>query len=114
MVNEEVVTDLVAWKKGIKKAGHEFFCIESSSLETATSKWELKPNHEFIVKSDGLSGYSHGIQALVALMYSFYDPDEGQLLLNRIGAHNFVSAQRILDLSAREIIAELWLYHTWW
>lgn len=103
---------LSAWKKGIRKVGAEFFTIKSDNIDSATDKWDLIPNFEFIKES--LGGYSHGIQVLLGLMYSFYDSEEGQKLLEQCNTPNLVDAQVVLDLEGQEIIAELWSNHTGW
>ncbi len=68
-----------AWKKGIKKVGAEFFSIKASSLDAAKKKWQLEPDYEFI--QNAMGGYSHGQQVLLAMMYSFSDPEDGQLMV---------------------------------
>lgn len=98
---------LAAWKEGVKLVGAEFFNVKSTTVDAATDKWQLTPNLEFIQKAAG--GYSHGKQVLLALMYSFYDPEEGQKLLARFGTPNFVDAHVVLNLKGTQIIAELWL-----
>ncbi len=103
---------LEAWKKGIKLVGVEFFTIKSDTIDSATDKWQLAPNFEFIQKASG--GYSHSKQVLLALMYSFYDPEEGQQLLERFGTPNFVSALTLLDFESTDIIVTLWLHYTGW
>lgn len=47
-------------------------------------------------------------------MYSFYDPEEGQKLLERFGTPNFVDALGVLDFKGTEIIATLWSNHSGW
>ncbi len=101
-----------AWKKGIKKVGAEFFSIKASSLDAAKKKWQLEPDYEFI--QNAMGGYSHGQQVLLALMYSFFDPEYGQELLEKTQKPNFVEARSILDEEAFQIITNLWLYHTGW
>lgn len=103
---------LEAWKDGIKIVGEEFFNIKSDTVDAATNKWQLAPNLEFIQQSSG--GYSHGTQVLLALMYSYYDPDEGQKLLERFGTPNFITALAVLDIKGTEIITTLWLNYTGW
>jgi hypothetical protein len=103
---------LSAWKQGIKKVGVECFTIKSDNIDLATDKWELAPNFEFI--KENFAGYSHGIQVLLSLMYSFYDAEEGQKLLEQCKTPNLVDAQVVLDLEGREIVAALWSNHTGW
>jgi len=103
---------VLAWKKGIQKVGTECFNIKASSLDSAQKKWQLEPNYEFIKNSIG--GYSHGKQALIGLMYSFFDAEYGQKLLEKAQTPNFVQARSILDKESLEIVSQLWLYHTGW
>ena len=103
---------VLAWKKGIQKVGTECFNIKASSLDAAKKKWQLEPNYEFIKTSIG--GYSHGKQVLIGLMYSFFDAEYGQKLLEKAQTPNFVQARSILDKETLEIISQLWLYHTGW
>lgn len=109
-MNEDLF--VAAWKKGIRKVGAECFNIKASSLDSAKKKWQLEPNYEFIKNSTG--GYSHGKQVLLGLMYSFYDAECGQKLLERAQTPNFIQARSILDESSLAIISELWLHHTGW
>jgi uncharacterized membrane-anchored protein YhcB (DUF1043 family) len=103
---------LEAWKEGIKLVGTEFFNIKSDTVDSATEKWLLAPNLEFIQKAS--PSYSHGKQVLLALMYSFYDSQEGQELLERCNTPNLVDALGVLDFEGREIIAKLWLNYAGW
>ncbi|MCE3045463.1 MULTISPECIES: hypothetical protein [Legionella] len=101
-----------AWKKGVAKVGVEFFNLKASSFEAAEKRWQLEPNYQFI--KEAIGGYSQGKQALLALMYSFFDPECGQELLNKVGLPNYVDARSHLDLASIEIISELWLNHYGW
>lgn len=103
---------VLAWKKGIQKVGTECFNIKASSLDAAKKKWQLEPDYEFIKTAIG--GYSHGKQVLIGLMYSFFDAEYGQKLLEKAQTPNFVQARSILDKETLEIISQLWLYHTGW
>lgn len=101
-----------AWKKGVKKVGVEFFNLKASSLDAAEKRWQLEPNYGFI--KEAIGSYSHGKQVLLAMMYSFFDPECGQELLNKVGAPNFVTARSCLDEEAIQIISELWNNHYGW
>ena len=103
---------VLAWKKGIQKVGTECFNIKASSLDAAKKTWQLEPDYEFIKTAIG--GYSHGKQVLIGLMYSFFDAEYGQKLLEKAQTPNFVQARSILDKETLEIISQLWLYHTGW
>ena len=109
-MNEDLF--VLAWKKGIKKIGEECFTIKASSLDAAKKKWQLEPNYEFI--KHGIGGYSHGKQVLLGLMYSFYNAEYGQELLEKAQTPNFIQARSVLDESSLAIIPELWLHHTGW
>lgn len=110
LMNEDLF--VVAWKKGIEKTGLEFFNIKASSLSAAEKKWQLEPNYEFI--QNAIGGYSHGKQVLLGLMYSFFNAEDGQKLLEKAGTPNFVQARAILDQESLEIVAQLWTNHSGW
>ncbi len=103
---------LSAWKAGIKIVGPEFFVVKSKTIETATDKWQLEPNLEFM--KNAMSVHSHGLQVLLGLMYSFYDSAEGQKLLEKANAANLVDALSVLDFESRDVVAELWLNYSGW
>jgi hypothetical protein len=103
---------LDAWKRGLMLVGSEFFIIKSEQIDTASDKWQLTPNLEFILKASG--SYSEGKKALLALMYSFYDSEDGQKLLENNGTPNFVSAYAKLDFEGRQIISQLLLNYSGW
>lgn len=102
---------LLAWKRGVHKLGLEFFNIKTNVEETK-DKNDLRPNYDFIKKT--IAGYSRGQQALLGLMYSFFDPEEGQKLLEKIQMSNFVDALAILDLDGQKIVSELCENYTGW
>ena len=104
---------LVAWKKGVNKVGHQYFRIDSGiSVDEAPSKEALQPNWEAI--NSIFTALSSGEQALLSLMYSFYDSVDGQKLLERSGKTNFVDAIAAMDCAGQKIIAELCAYYTGW
>ncbi|WP_156935644.1 hypothetical protein [Legionella fairfieldensis] len=51
---------------------------------------------------------------MLALLYSFFDPEYGQELLEKVGAANFVDARSYLDQEGIGIISELWNSHYGW
>ena len=57
---------------------------------------------------------SHGQAALLGLICSFYDSEDGQKILEMVNLPNFVDALVILDDESREIIAILWETYTGW
>ncbi|HGD2615552.1 TPA: hypothetical protein ACI3W1_002560 [Legionella pneumophila] len=101
-----------AWKQGVKKVGVEFFNLKASSLNDAHKRWQLEPNYQFI--KEAIGGYSHSKQVLLAMMYSFFDPECGQELLEKVGTSNFVDARAYLDEEGVYIISELWNSHYGW
>lgn len=103
---------LEAWKQGINKVGAEFFDIKADTVDTATDKLQLQPNFKFI--KEAIGGYSHGKQVLLGLMYSFYNPEDGQKILEQSNTANFVDALNVLDDEGRKIISQLWLNHSGW
>lgn len=103
---------LEAWKQGINKVGAEFFDIKANTVDAATDKLQLQPNFKFI--KEAIGGYSHGKQVLLGLMYSFYNPEDGQKLLEQSNTANFVDALNVLDDEGKKIISQLWLNHSGW
>lgn len=103
---------LDAWKKGINKIGTEFFDIKADSVDAATDKSQLQPNLKLI--QEAIGGYSHEQQVMLGLMYSFYNPEDGQKLLEKSNTANFVDALNVLDGLGRSIISQLWLTHSDW
>jgi len=100
------------WKKGISLAGKRFFKISSNDLESATNKDELAPNYQAIKDDFGI--LSHGEKVMLALMYSFYDPECGQELLVDANAANFVDAIMLMDDKRKAVILELLDNHSGW
>lgn len=102
---------LTAWKRGVLKIGVEFFNLKCG-IHEVKEKWQACPNFEFINQT--ILNKSHGQQTLLALMYSFYDPIEGQKLLEKIGSPNWIDARGSLDDEGVEIIGQLWMYYSGW
>lgn len=103
---------LLAWKSGVLLAGEQYFNITAESVEAAHDKWQLKPNWEVIQNSIGCISAGQG--ALLAAMYSFYNPDDGQKLLAAAGYPNLADLASKLDPEYAEVIAALFLnYHGW-
>lgn len=99
---DNIVSFDKAWKQGVAKVGVEFFNLKASSLEAAEKRWQLEPNYQFI--KEVIRGYSHGKQVLLAMMYSFFDPECGQELLEQVGVSNYVDARSYLDDEGIHII----------
>lgn len=111
-VNVKNIIFLEAWKQGINKVGTEFFDIKADTVDAATDKLQLQPNFKFI--KEAIGGYSHGKQVLLGLMYSFYNPEDGQKFLEQSNTANFVDALNVLDDEGRKIISQLWMNHSGW
>ncbi|MDP3560975.1 MAG: hypothetical protein Q8R83_02205 [Legionellaceae bacterium] len=103
---------VTAWKKGIRIVGEEFFKIKASSLDKAEKKWQLEPNYFFI--QENIWTYSHGKQVLMGMMYSFFDSEDGQKILEKAKTPNFVQALNVLDEQAREIVYQLCQHQAGW
>lgn len=103
---------LEGWKQGINKLGTEFFVIKADTVDAATDKLQLQPNFKII--KEAIGGYSHGKQVLLGLMYSFYNPEDGQKFLEQSNTANFVDALNVLDDEGRKIISQLWMNHSGW
>ena len=103
---------LANWKEGVVLAGERFFKIKSKDIESATDKDELAPNYEVI--KDDFGVLSHGEKVMLALMYSFYDPECGQELLVDANAANFVDAIMLMDDKSKAVILGLLDSHNGW
>ncbi len=117
MIHGKVMTNknqqfLDFWKEGVLVAGEQFFKVSSSSVISATNKDQLAPNYEFIKESFG--ALSHGEKVMLALMYSFYDPECGQKFLVDAYAANFVDAFSLMDDKRKGILLGLLDNHTGW
>ena len=71
---------LVAWKKAVELAGAQLFTNHHDypavdSVNDVTDKWQLIPNYEAINEYMGYA--STGERLFVAVLYSFYNSDEG-------------------------------------
>lgn len=102
---------LEAWKQGIKLVGEQYFEIKSN-VDSATDKWDLKPKHEIIERS--LFQLSKGQAILLAVMYSFYNSEEGQLYLEQLGRPNISDIAAHLDKEYLEVIAKLFVNYSGW
>ena len=112
MMNEKQSKFLEFWKEGVLVAGEQFFKVSSSSVSSATNKDQLPPNFNFIKETFG--SLSHGEKIMLALLYSFYNPEEGQLFLIEANAANFVDAISFLDDQRKKVILGLLANHSGW
>lgn len=102
---------LNAWVCGVKKLGADYFDLKCPLAEI-DNKWQACPKTEFILKIAASKG--HGQAALLGLMCSFYNSEDGQKILEKVNLPNFVDALAILDEESREIVNELWLNYQGW
>lgn len=92
---------LAAWKKGIKLAGGNYFKLQVH-IDKATEKKQLQPDYEVINHS--LKAISRGQAHFLALMYSFYNSEDGQKMLEAIERPSIRDAAAYLDKDQLEII----------
>ena len=111
-MNDKQKNFLDCWKKGVHLAGDQFFDIKSGNVDSANDKEQLVPSFNFI--KDIFGSLSHGEKIMVGLLYSFYDPEEGQVLLTEANAANFVDAISFLDDQRKEVILGLLANHSGW
>ena len=111
-MNDKRNNFLEYWKKGVHLAGDQFFDIKSGDIDSANDKEQLVPSFNFI--KDIFGSLSHGEKIMVGLLYSFYDPEEGQVLLTEANAANFVDAISFLDDQRKEVILGLLANHSGW
>ena len=111
-MNEKQNKFLEHWKQGVNLVGTQFFDIKSKDVESANDKNQLAPNYPFIKETFG--ALSHGEKVMLALMYSFYDPECGQELLVDAYTANFVDAIMLMDDKRKAVILGLLDNHTGW
>ena len=100
------------WKEGVLIAGEQFFKVSSGSVSSANNKDQLAPNYVLIKESFNV--LSHGEKVMLALMYSFYDPECGQEFLIDAYAANFVDAFSLMDNKRKKVLIGLLDNHTGW
>ena len=108
---------LVAWKKAVKLAGarlftnhHNYPAVES--VNDAINKWQLIPNYEVIKEFMGYA--STGERLFVAVLYSFYNSDDGAEFCEELGFRGIGDMANRLELDQLKIIIELMCNHTGW
>ena len=108
---------LDAWKKGVHLAGKRLFTNhrdypDPSSIDVATDKWQLIPNHEAV---DEYFGVASTCEALfVAVLYSFYNGQKGEMMLQEQGFYGIGDIANRLEHEQLEIVTDLVRYHTGW
>jgi hypothetical protein len=76
VIEERPQRFLEAWKNGIRLVGEHYFKIKGT-LDSASNKWDLEPDKTAIEHS--IYKISSGQATLLAVMYSFYNSQDGQL-----------------------------------
>lgn len=103
---------LAAWKRGVLLAGPRYFNATAESVQAATHKNQLRP--DFALIDSAIGGISRGEGAFLAAMYSFFNSEDGQVLLKAAGFPNICDLAAKLDKDQAEVIAELFVsYHGW-
>jgi len=101
-----------AWKRCVALASPSLFGDGSGTdLAQASSKWALCPRLPAIHAAIG--PMSHGERVFLAALASFYDTEDGGALLRRGGVHGLADLG-ILDLTRRQLIAQLIIHYTGW
>lgn len=105
---------LAAWKLAVKAAGPRLFYCEADSIEDATDKNQLRPNHESIVRY--LGSCSVGEAIFIGTLYTFYNGEAGQEFLDKHvpDFRSLGDLARRLDQDKLEIITTLMLNHEGW
>jgi len=101
-----------AWKDGIALLDQWGAVLFRGDIEKATNREDLRPNWNSIDRNFGV--LSTGEQIFVGVMYSFFNPADGQDLLKRAGHENFVDGISRLDHEHRSVIARLTTSHHGW
>ena len=101
-----------AWKRGVELAGPTLFGEGTrESFARAVDKWDLCPNVDAI--GEAIGAMSSGERVFLAAMVSFYNAEDGGVLLQRVGVHGFADLGG-LDLPRRRVIADLLLHYSGW
>jgi len=108
---------LAAWKKAVALAGEHLFTHHQnysapSSIDQAADKWQLIPNYEVIKKY--LETSSTGEALFIAVLYSFYNGDDGAEMYQDLGYRGLGDIAYRLEHEQLQIVTELMHYHTGW
>jgi len=102
-----------AWKQAAQLAGPYYFGDGSdASVGLASAKNDLRPNLEKI--SNAIGAISSGQGVFLAVLYSFYNDEDAQELLQRAGVKGMADIASRLDLPRRQLIAELLVNYNGW
>lgn len=108
---------LAAWKKAVALAGEHLFTHHRDypapqSVDQATDKWQLIPNYDVINKY--LKMASTGEALFIAVLYSFYNGDDGAEMYQDLGYRGLGDIAYRLEYEQLKIVTELMRYHTGW
>ncbi|MGB3288560.1 MAG: hypothetical protein WBA83_04745 [Burkholderiaceae bacterium] len=100
------------WRRGVEIAGPQWFGDGThDGLQSAVSKWDLRPN--LLLINDALGVLSSGQRMFLAAMVSFYNARDGAAMLRRCGFEG-LSDLGGLDSKRRQVIADLVLHYNGW
>ncbi|EZQ20264.1 hypothetical protein CF98_07705 [Halopseudomonas bauzanensis] len=103
---------LQAWKRGVAIVGPKWFGDGTEAgLRAATKKWDLCPNLWLL--NDALAVLSGGQGLFLSAMVSFYNAEEGAVMLKQCGFEGLADLGR-LDQVRRQVIADLVLNYSGW
>jgi len=108
---------LETWKKAVDLAGTQFFThhqdhVPAASTSEAVDKWQLIPDYKAVYRY--LDVASTGEALFIAVLYSFYNSQEGEVMLHELGFHGLGDTAYRLDYEQLQIITDLMHYHTGW
>lgn len=106
---------LAAWKdaivEGARLCGPRFYQLFGpKSLQTAQSKWDLRPEAARVRAAMGV--LSRGERIYLGALYSFFNPDDGQQLLSEYAFPGNL-AEILTRLEARQVKAIMRLVETY-
>ncbi len=108
---------LVTWKKAVDLAGARLFTnhrdhAAPTTTSEAVDKWQLIPNYEVI--NDYLGVASTGEALFITVLYSFYNSQEGEKMVQEMGYNGLGDIANRLEHDQLDIVTDLMRYHTGW
>ncbi|MDR6610545.1 hypothetical protein [Pseudomonas synxantha] len=105
-------TFLYAWKQGVALAGPTYFGDGTHmGLNHANCRWDLRP--DLLMINNAINVLSDNERIFLAALVSFYDTDEGSVLLKQAGVRGLADLG-VLDPERRAVISSLVLHHHGW
>lgn len=101
-----------AWLRGVEIAGSRWFKRDDWGASDVPSKWDYAPNFEAI--EDSLGVLSTGEAVFLAAMVSFYSPQGGRELMQKLDMGSPGSVAAALDEKRRRVIADLTVSYAGW